>query len=254
MSNVICIGSDTKYLKYVHAFARSAKLVDTQTKIVCRLVNVNIDDVIGDTNMTYIMDNLELDESAKYIKQKSSQCMKFYLEAGTKSSSEIKNLAKLLYSEQAVYTCHSRFKTILEMMDAGYENILCLDADTIMKRNIDHLFVDIKHDLSIITETEHGVEQLFHNEGLLLINVNPTTKKYFELVHDYIFSSNRHTEWDVDSEAMAHIYNHMQSNMTINKLPHSYKCKQHLDDSYMWSGCGLNKDKATFTSEINSTR
>lgn len=254
MSNVICTGSDTNYLKYIHAFARSAKSVDTQTKIVCRLVNVNVDNIIDNDNMSYIIDNLDLSEEAKYIKHRSSQCMKFYLDAGTKSIKEIKNLAKLLYSEQAAYTCHSRFKTILEMMNSGYKNILCLDADTIIKRNIDHLFVDIEHDLSIITETEHGVEQLFHNEGLLLINVNPVTRKYFEQVHEYIFSGDRYTEWDVDSEAMSYVYNRMKNDMTINKLPRSYKCKEHLDESHMWSGCGLSKDKLTFASEVSSIR
>ena len=245
---LICVSTDEVYIHYLVSFLRSIQRFNSNYTIFCRLVNV-ISRPPDYKNVEYIIDNTKLSTERKFIKNQGGAHSHTF-SADLKTPTGIRNTASLMYSEQAAYTCHSRFKNIIHLLDSDCDNILSLDVDTIVRRDISELFKQVDFDIGVISENLSGEEHLFMNEGLILLNNTRRTRSFFTDVHDVIFSDDTFTDWDADSRALQSVYD--RSSLRVKTLPKSYKCKQHLQDSHMWSGDGVNKDKLSFTNEINN--
>jgi hypothetical protein len=151
-----------------------------------------------------------------------------------------KNIKRLLYSKRSVYTCHSRFKTISMLLNKGYSTVLSLDVDTVVIRDINHMFNNHEYDVSIVPTYINGNTELWYNEGLLHISNTPQSVLFFKEVEDFIFDSDRYFEWNIDSEALGECFAGRQ-NLRVGYLDDAYKDKEFDDDSYMWSGDSINK-------------
>ena len=180
-----------------------------------------------------------------------------------------KHLKSLLYSEQSVYTCHSRFKSINILLDKGYKNILCVDADTLFNKNIDHMFDKTDKDMYVVPEIikeedfyietghnnvpvsweliknspERTYMNFFGNEGMLFINNTKKTISFFNDVHNFIFTGNKWCEWDADADALDNIMSIKP--IDIGVLDFNYKDSYCDVESYIWSGDGMGKYKKT---------
>ena len=241
LNNAITCSTDYNYIHYLFKLLDSINKNKVDADIFVRLVDFTIDQVnevklLYDAN--FIIDDPDLSNKKDILKDVSHAMHYTYgldlLKTGKK------NIKKLLYSKRSVYTCHSRFKTINKLLSDGYKNILSLDVDTIVKKDINHLFKNNDKDLWVVPTIEEGIEYYFHNEGLLLINNNDKTQVFFKDVEDYIFNQNKRCfEWNIDSEALENVYK--DNKIELGFLDNSYKDKKFSDDAYMWSGDTTNK-------------
>ena len=239
-NNAITCSTDYNYKHYLFKLLDSIKEHKVDADVYVRLVDFTVDQVNEvklQYDVNFIIDRPELSNRKDILKDVSHAMHYTYgldlMKTGTK------NIRKLLYSKRSVYTCHSRFKTINKLLKDNYKNVLSLDVDTIIKKDINHLFEDSDKDLWVVPTTEEGVEYYFHNEGLLLIGNNEKSRTFFKDVESYIFDSERYFEWNVDSEALENVHENCPLNLGF--LDTTYKDKEFNDDAYMWSGDTTNK-------------
>ena len=242
--SAITISSDYKYVKYLKRALDTINIHGTIADIYVYVVNFT-DEQIHDLdgyNIQIIRDNNHLLSTCNNM-VKNEEIEDNNRNAGI-ISKDIKHISSLLYSEQGVYTCHSRFKSINFLLAKGYNNVLCLDADTVFNKNIDHMFTKTDNDLYIIPRIVDSVEHILDNEGMLFINNNKNTILFFKEVCDFIFTGDKWRNWDVDADALYYV---MSINpLTIGRLDYRYKDRKCLNNSYMWSGEGVIKYSSKF--------
>lgn len=244
--SAITISSDYKYINYLKRALDTITTHGTIADIYVYAVNFT-DEQINDLdgyNIQIIRDNKHLLSTYNDMIKKGEIEDNTNRNAGILSK-DIKHISSLLYSEQGVYTCHSRFKSINFLLAKGYNNILCLDADTIFNKNIDHMFTQTDNDLYIIPVIVNGIEHIFDNEGMLFINNNKNTILFFKEVCDFIFTGDKWRDWDADADALNYIIS--TNPLSIGRLDYRYKDRKCLNNSYMWSGDG----NAKYISKFN---
>lgn len=242
--NVIAFGTDSKYIHYAIQLLKSLKYVGTAADIVCKCVDVSETDihdhVFKDVNI--IFDNPGL-SSKKSLMKNLGLALHYTYGSNTHSKQGIDNMRKALYSPRAAYTCHSRFQTITELLAKGYNCVVYIDTDTIFNKNIDILFDDVSYDVRVVPTIDKGVTYMFRNEGLLVINNTPASRKFFSDVSKYIFYDDGYLDWDIDSTALQKLYT---NDIRVGFLDDSFKDRTCSSNAYMWSGDGINKYKNTF--------
>lgn len=254
--NLITFAIDNNYIKYGEVLLRGLSQHTNNADIMCRAVNLsneNVDKLLDiHPTLQVKADNRKMSTARRLFKKLDDPTELYWTYKGRVSTTQgLKNIQRTMYSEQAVYSCHSRFKTIIETYDV-YDRILCLDADTIVRRNINHMFDQHKYnsnDLYIVPIREKEMVKLFNNEGLLLINTNKQSKEFFKQIHDKIFFDDAYLDWDVDTRVLTDVYNNKP--IAIGHLSTKYKDKSHLNESYMWSGDGPRKKQPKFKQVID---
>lgn len=250
--NILAFSVDCNYVKYAIALMRSIKQHDVTAKVICRGISLKdkhkqmIHDVSD--NITFIDDKTQLSEARTLMKTYHDPAETFWTYKGDVYSLQgLEKVQKTMYSPHAAYACHSRFKTIIELLESSeHEKLLCLDADTIVNRNFDHLWETNNYDLCVVPSGED--QSLFHNEGLLLINNTLNSQEYFQTIHDKIFHEGKFLEWDADTEILSETY--QPTRLNIQKIDKTYKDKQHNPESYMWSGDGPRKKSSKFKQKL----
>lgn len=252
MTPVIAFSVDSNYMAYAKALINSAEERGVSADIFCRGINLTseeADSLESLSNRVHVLrdDVPELSNKKVLMKKLEDPDELFWTyDGGVYDSIGMKNIIKTMYSELAAYSCHSRFKTIRELLNKGVGQLLCLDADTYINRNIDDIFTHQEKDLYVVPT---GVDRkLFHNEGLLLINNTPASKSFFNQVESKMFNGNTFHEWDVDTKILTSTYEIID--IDIGFLDKSYKDKQHLEESHMWSGDGPRKSYPTFQQRL----
>lgn len=244
--NCVAFSVDDNYINYALALLRGIKQHNIKADIVCRAIDMHDTSQLVEAcpSINIINDSPGLSTSKTIFKKLDDPTEIYWTYNGRVNTTEgLKNIQNTMYSERAVYSCHSRFKTICEL-SSEYNTILCLDADTIVKRNFDNLFDMKERDLYIVPVRVGEDVSIFNNEGLLLINNNQHTHEFFTAVHDGIFLSNMSTEWDADTHMLIETYKHQP--ISIGHLDDTYKDKKHKPESVMWSGDGPRKSEPKF--------
>lgn len=255
-TNVIAISTDYNYIDYTLKLLDSLLYNQVNADIFLRAIDFDyyqqqklreiLDNLPGNIRLHY--DNPNYSNKKTILKDVGSGVTTVYDVNIAKTGS--KNLKRLLYSPRSVYACHSRFKSINSLLDEGYKTVLCLDADTIVNNNIDHIFEWNDHDLYVVPTFQDSEVLYFHNEGFLLMNNNARTKTYFKKVHQYIFTGERYLEWNVDTTALTDSL--LLCELKIGTVGDEYKDKKHIASSYMWSGDGVNKYEKKFITHDRS--
>ena len=236
-TNAITCSTDYNYVNFLYKLLDSIEEHNIHADVYVRLVDFTEEqsnEVASRYNINLINDNPKLSSRRDVLKD-VSHAMHYTYGLDLLNTCR-KNIKKLLYSKRSVYTCHSRFKTINKLLEQRYKNILSLDVDTLVKKNIDHLFDnEEKYDLRTVTIIEEGIEYYFHNEGLLLIGNSNESRNFFGKIEDYIFNNGeRYLEWNVDSEALENVYK--DSNLSLGFIDKLYKDTEFSEEAYMWSG------------------
>ena len=175
-NKAITFTSDSNYINYSINLLKSIERKCKGIDVFYRGVNITTEDEheIMNYDIYYTIDKVHLSTKKNLIKNKDNQLI-------------LKNkpiISQILYSEAIAYTCHSRFKNINYLLRKKYDTILALDADSYINKNIDSLFTDyLNYDICTVQENNNA----FENEGLLLINRNEKTIKYFREVEKYLF-------------------------------------------------------------------
>jgi len=206
----------------------SIKKNSPECNLYVRLVNVDDDQLfdIWSTGIQVVSDRVFLNNSKNKIKSLSDNQTSFWKGDIPKRS--------LLYSDEISYTCHSRFKNILELLDNGIDNIFCVDVDFIVRGNISELS-NLENDIHIKhTETTNGIE--FKDEDAIFVKNTKRSKEFFSEVYSKVNSNVEY--WDADTIALNETYEMMKSNVKIHQLDLKYKDYELCDDSPVWSGDG----------------
>ena len=239
-NNAIICSTDYNYIHYLIKLLNSIKENKVNADVFVRLVDFTVDQVSEiklQYDANFIIDRPNLSNTKNILKD-IGKSMHYNFNVDILKQGK-KNINKLLYSKRSVYTCHSRFKTINRLLNYNYKTILSLDVDTIIRKDINHLFDLEEKDLWVVPTIEEDVEYYFHNEGLLLIKNTKKSKVFFKEVEDYIFTGESCFEWNVDSEALEKIQEKYP--IELGFLNTSYKDKEFNTDAYMWSGDSTNK-------------
>jgi hypothetical protein len=242
--NIISFATDSNYISYAVKLLASLKRVGSEADVLCRCVDM---DDISDICRAYPEikikhDNPGLSKKRTLLKN-LGMALPYTYKGNFNTTQGIDNIRKTLYSPRAAYTCHSRFKTIVELLELGYECIVYIDADTIFNKCIDALFESTEYDLRVVPTTHAGKTYMFRNEGLLVINNRDYIHEYFTTVRDHIFNGDDYIDWDIDSLALQQFYS---EEIKVGLLDDKFKDRLHHHESYMWSGDGINKYKDTF--------
>lgn len=250
----VAFSIDDNYIKYGQTLLAGLVKYCDSADIYIRCINMSDENKellrCIDSDVNIINDETNLSTCKNILKKLPDSREYFHTYKGNVFDWQgLENLKKVFYSEQAVYSCHSRFKTIIEVLPE-VEALMCLDADTIVLKNINHMF-DIYNsaDMYTVPVKEDDTFTMFHNEGLMLINNTEDSLLFFNTVHDGIFASDRWKEWDIDTDVLSEAYDN-QKTMTVGNLGSQYKDKKHSDDSYMWSGDGPRKENKDFQNKI----
>lgn len=239
-NNAITCSTDYNYIKYLHTFLETLYNTNTKAEIYVRLVDFT-DEQITETrnkhkNVNFIIDNPLMSSKKTLLKVKDKIILKHIYDIKSP-----KDMKKVLYSPRSFYTCHSRFLSIYELLKKGY-NVLSLDVDTLVLKNIDHVFD--KKDYDIYSVKSEKNDDIFSNEGFLLFQNSKKIIKYIEKIVDYIFTCNNFTDWDADHYAL---HEYIPNDVSVFLLDEKYKDRHHRDDAIMWSGDANNKYKEKFS-------
>lgn len=158
-----------------------------------------------------------------------------YLKNRHKNDTDIKK-----YSEEAVYTCHSRFKNISEILEQDiFNTIVVIDVDTIVNKP-----------LACIEEYMNGYDIAVHidnngdytEEGCFFLKNNERIKNYINDVYNTVMKDCNN--WDIDGQAMRQC---MTSTIKIKQLDiNKFKNKNFQKDAIMWSGDSNVKNNAYY--------
>ncbi len=243
LNNAIVCSTDYNYAKYLNVLLKTLNKVSSEVDVFVRLVDFTdkqIKELKSKYKCNFIIDNPNLSNEKTLFKTKNFQ------ELGqVYNIKNIKDIKKVLYSPRSFYTCHSRFKTIKELLSKNY-NILSLDCDTIVLKNFDNIFKDITHDIYTVKNKDN--DDMFSNEGFLLFKNTTVNKEFIKNINRYLFEENNYLNWDGDHIALHKFFNY--DTQSIKLLDVTYKDKQHLDTSIMWSGDGKNKYEQKFASNL----
>ena len=259
-NRAITFSSDENYINYVNALVGTLKHNNTTGDIIGRFVDtdeISVDDV----QCIKVFDNQKLSNKKSILKDDTAS---IYYHYGI-GRNNVRDLINLMYSERSVYTCHSRFKTIVELLDEGYEQILCLDVDTIVNKNINSIFNEIEDNdiMTIITHVDPGDVIEYHgnskytnnmnktmrcmfNEGMIVINNTDRCRSFFKDVRDYIFTNDNWKEWNVDSKILNKLLNDKYVDIKIKECDNMYKNSECDPDALMWSGESITKNNPLF--------
>lgn len=165
----------------------------------------------------------------------------------------MKSLRARLCSEEHCYCAHSKFKNAVELLDQGFERVLVLDADTIVRKKIDSIFLMVDDcDLAVeFSESQKGCilpeGQTAFKEGLMMIKNTKICKDFFRKVSEKLEQSriSKSRLYDIDSDhiLMAHFFEKIKHNIKVKKISKLYKDTDFKSESYMWSGKGDRKKK-----------
>jgi len=245
MSNIIITFSfNDKYKIFCDLLCDSiTRNVGHAYTIVCRCVNVSDHNVKILRNkypaVNFIIDNQNLSTELRYTKQqiprdnnKHSSIItdRKYRKKLFNSGVYKHNVDVTKYSEEIVYTCHSRFANILYIMQSAETDdvILCIDVDSVVNRDLIDIHEDIGGDDIMIYK---DMNDEFTEEGCFVIKVNKRTEQFITNVNNMI--QQNATDWDVDGIAIKK--NIDQLNYTQLDI-HKYKNKFFSPYSIIWSG------------------
>lgn len=219
----ITFSCNPNYIGYAKTLINSIKQNSPNCDIYMRAVNFSQEQLfdIWSTGMTIISDNTKLSNEKNKIKNIEDNSTSFWKGDIPKRS--------LLYSEEISYTCHSRFKNVIDLLNMGTDNIFCVDVDFIIRRDLSEL-CGLGNDIHI----KHGEE--FRDEDAMFIKNTEESKKFFLDVHDMVNSN--FGFWDMDTIALNEIYKKYKDDIKLHQLDMKYKDFNLSDESYVWSGDG----------------
>ena len=165
------------------------------------------------------------------------------------------NGPRFLTSNIACYCSNIRFRVIESLLKQDYSNILFMDVDAIVKKDLTTLYNIIsKNDITIMKEIRGfnsesrtiskqmaPPDMIDWHCGIIGVNNNTLTRRFIELVRER--TENDMWNWDADQDQFNITYNDFKDDIRIYNLPKKYKdegyrSEGYSDDSYIWCGAG----------------
>ena len=152
-----------------------------------------------------------------------------------------------------MYTAHDKYTHLVQLLEEGYDRIMIVDADMIIRGNLDKLFSVLDGcDLAMMRHDNlnNFIKTSILSEGVILCNNCNDIRTFFKKVVSQIKQISATSAYDVDTdtEVIADIFN--RSNISFTPLEKKYKDADLHDESIIWSGQGASKATDKFKSQM----
>jgi lipopolysaccharide biosynthesis glycosyltransferase len=249
---VVCV-TDSKYVKYLKPFLKSINKNSNSLRVYIKCVGIDesIKKTFYEWHDKLILENDEtiLDETRWYSRNKDVLDAVFLQNIDPSK-------AKLV-NQKICYCNNIRFRLLRELLDLGYDNLLFMDVDMIVRDDLTKYLKDLtepnsEYDISmqpyLISKTDKSIcydlkdehtldknifEKLYCVEFMLIKN-NERTKELF-----------KECESEVDNILGLYTWGHAPSfgkcvrkikDLKICELPHCFKDEGFGQNSPVWSG------------------
>ena len=234
----ICCVSDKKYTKLLKPFLRSLFYHNDDVSVHVTLVNCDElnDEIMSiNDNITINNENIELSTKRTNLVRHGGLLYDSIYNTTTKPIPGGFNGPRFLTSDLACYCSNIRFRVIERILKKGYENVLFMDVDAIVKKNLKSLYNIIKdHDITIMKESRG-----FNSESITISDqLAPPDRIDWHCgiigVHnsntamDFIKTLKERTEndmwnWDADQDQFNITFNDFKDRIKLKNLPKEYK-------------------------------
>lgn len=153
-----------------------------------------------------------------------------------------------LYSEEQAYSAKIRMVDIYNLLKNTNEDILSLDADSIVRKSLSKIY-------NILDNKDISIKQVLHSNkkhyrikaGVIFTENNVNSLNFFKEVKQYLEKNNNMFTWF--SEQIG-LYNAYKLNLAqLAQLPDSYIDWNFKDESIIWTSKGDTKNNQTYISE-----
>ena len=254
---VVTTTVDENYIHYLFCLVRSIKQNSPDTSIPCRLVNIEDDKIIDNLKKIFPKIIIEQDFTDLSSKRKNVRGKGELLYGSSikdcLATTYIKGAPRFLCSDLQCYTSNTRFRNIQKLLYEGYKDIIYLDADTLVRKNLEELqqFLSSSDICCNVTNCSRYPNGRCWECSFLYVKNNNQTISFIE---DVIKKSESDMfNWDSDQEALEIIYNtkykellDLKQNIQHIEDLSALHGKDLSQDSYIWAGSGTTK----FTNSI----
>lgn len=207
---------DESYLKFVRVLFNSIK-VNVKIPFKFHLHAINIPDKVLDSfsknynNLTISKDNIILDDTPNkdiVFKKSKKEC----------------------------YCANIRANVLLNLLEKENKYILYLDADSIVRKDLNHLLNLLKKNDIIIFRRDYQEEpRLKVLTSLIGLNNNNNTKKFIENWKHYMMQEKILYSWYSDQLYFYETMNEMPD-VSISTVPVAYVDSGFKNNSFIWNG------------------
>ncbi len=247
MSLIVTSVADTNYLHYINVLINSTTTYNPDYKFFMRFINCDYNEIMSkfeQNGVRVILETCSLDKKKNLIKDEDT------IDALLQGRTLAEARKRILYSKFQCYCTHIRFANILHLLENEEDDILIVDADTIVRHElsqIEHILKDNHICARYRDLTSGGIE--FDNEGFIGIKNCDFNKQFWSIVVDEIDKDM--FDWDRDTIAMSIAYEKMKDELKLYKLPYTFKDDKLRDESYVWSGSFSVKDTDKYKLEMD---
>ena len=254
----ICCVSDIKYTKLLKPFLRSLFHHNDNVNVHVTLVNcdeMNSEIKSINKNININNDNTKISTKREHLARHGALLFDSIYNKGTKPITGGFSGPRFLTSNLACYCSNIRFRVIENLLNKGYETVLFMDVDAIVKKNLSTLHGLIaSHDITIMKE-HRGFnsrstiiskqlappDMIDWHCGIIGVQNNNTTMKFIKTLKER--TERDMWNWDADQDQFNITYNEFKDKIRLCNLPREYKDegyrqKRYSDDSYIWCGAG----------------
>lgn len=242
---IVCT-CNKSYLEYLYTFLQSVYTNSPDVNIIIRLVNVDKHELQINkdifTNVHFIYDNTFTTNNKVLID-----------DVKTYSYKEIVNIIKsrdtpgspIFKSNEGIYCSNIKFNTINNLLTSGFECLVYLDVDTLVRKDIRPL-KDLMSGYDIgmfINEfergdfvTKYGHEYSGWNAGIMLVNNTPSAVKFYNQLEERVAADIDNV--DADEIEFEYMYRSMIDSIKLLKVDKTFKDNgpDYSIGSHMWSG------------------
>lgn len=165
------------------------------------------------------------------------------------------SLRARLCSPHHCYCAHSKFSNLQELLNLELDNILILDADKIVRRNLEPLVSNLySYDMCLKRENISTFLDIrgmrIYSEAVMVFKNTQHTRMFARTLLDEYNEVKKTSKFDIDSDTTSLAKTvHKYSCVSILDMPPEYQDTSMSDDSYIWSGQANVKQSDRFLSE-----
>lgn len=135
-----------------------------------------------------------------------------------------------------------------------YKIVFWMDSDTIVRKNLDELFVKLKKS-DIVLYKENNLPKEITNKigkyktGIIGIKSNNKTKIFSKKWNDLIFNSNKVLKWFLDQLSITEILSSKNNDLIIGNIELKFIDWTFKETSPIWVGKGVRKEQKKYLNE-----
>jgi len=152
------------------------------------------------------------------------------------------------YSEEQAYSAKIRFLDVFDILNQKDKNILCIDADSLVRGDLNGLD-NLIDENDILVHMHLNANKLHYRlkAGVIYVKNNKRSKLFFKNVSDYLKKDKNLITWFSEQIALYNAYN-LKVAKVLN-LPKSYIDWNFEDDSIIWTAKGDTKNNKKYILE-----